>query len=304
MNELEIIRHSRIPGLTVFFNTVDYRTPHFHPEWELIWLLDAPLTVISGGEQLTAQPGELLLFQPGQIHELRKQEVGATFLCLQVSPELLHLDRGLSVDGIALSACLTGEQMNSIRSTLADIMAAYLNNDTHAGLYCLGRVSLLFHELLTSLPVRMVTREEILAREKQTKRMTALLRFVDENYMHKIRLSDFAEAEGFSLSYLSHFIKATLNQSFQEYVNSVRVNSACKRMAAGEEKLTEIALESGFSDYRYFSGAFKKQFGMTPEQYRLSIRKPENAVIHHSIHSLERFYTDEQSAQILAGLSF
>ena len=41
---------------------------------------------------------------------------------------------------------------------------------------------------------------------------------------------------------------------------------------------------------------------MTPEQYKLSLKKPENAVIHHSIHSLERFYTDEQSKAILAEL--
>ena len=104
------------------------------------------------------------------------------------------------------------------------------------------------------------------------------------------------------MSYLSHFIKSTRNQSFQEYVNSVRVNCACKLISGGEEKLTAVCMASGFSDYRYFSAAFKKQFGMTPEQYKLSLKKPENAVIHHSIHSLERFYTDDQSKAIIAAL--
>ena len=150
--------------------------------------------------------------------------------------------------------------------------------------------------------MRAITREERISQEKRNKRLTSLIRFVDENYMHKIRLSDFAEAEGFSMSYLSHFIKSTLNQSFQEYVNSVRINCACKLISGGEEKLTAVCMASGFSDYRYFSSAFKKQFGMTPEQYKLSLKKPENAVIHHSIHSLERFYTDEQSKAILAEL--
>lgn len=104
------------------------------------------------------------------------------------------------------------------------------------------------------------------------------------------------------MSYLSHFIKSTLNQSFQEYVNSVRVNCACKLISGGEEKLTAVCMAAGFSDYRYFSATFKKQFGMTPEQYKLSLKKPENAVIHHSIHSLERFYTDDQSKAIIAAL--
>lgn len=301
MNELEIIRHSRIPGMTVFFNTVDYRTPHFHPEWELIWLLDNPMTVSGGGGSFRAEKGDLLLFQPSEPHELHKVEENCTFLCLQVSPELLRLENDLVVEPILLNPFL-GEQAGVLRSTLLAVAQAYLNREQFSNLFCVGQACLIFHQILNAVPVRAITREERISQEKRNKRLTSLIRFVDENYMHKIRLSDFAEAEGFSMSYLSHFIKSTLNQSFQEYVNSVRVNCACKLISGGEEKLTAVCMASGFSDYRYFSSAFKKQFGMTPEQYKLSLKKPENAVIHHSIHSLERFYTDEQSRAILAEL--
>lgn len=302
MNELEIIRHSRIPGMTVFFNTVDYRTPHMHSEWELIWLLDNPMTVSGSGGSFRAEGGELLLFQPNEPHELHKVEGDSTFLCLQVAPELLRLESDLVADAVRLNPVLGAEITEQTKQSLLEIAEAYISREPHSSLFCVGCVCLTFHRLLTRLPVRAITREERISQEKRNKRLLSLIRFVDENYMHKIRLSDFAEAEGFSMSYLSHFIKSTLNQSFQEYVNSVRVNCACKLIAGGEEKLTAVCLESGFSDYRYFSSAFKKQFGMTPEQYKLSLKKPENAVIHHSIHSLERFYTDEQSKEILARL--
>lgn len=39
MDELEIIQHKKIPGLTFFVNTVDHRTPHMHPEWEILCVL-------------------------------------------------------------------------------------------------------------------------------------------------------------------------------------------------------------------------------------------------------------------------
>ena len=301
MNELEIIRHSRIPGMTVFFNTVDYRTPHFHTEWELIWLLDNPMMVSGGGKSFRAERGSLLLFQPNEPHELHQIQGDCTFLCLQVSPELLRLENDLVVEAILLNSFL-GQKSGQMRDALLQIADAYLNREGYNSLLCIGKVCLIFYEILSAVPVRAITREERISQEKRNKRLTSLIRFVDENYMHKIRLSDFAEAEGFSMSYLSHFIKSTLNQSFQEYVNSVRVNCACKLISGGEEKLTAVCMASGFSDYRYFSSAFKRQFGMTPEQYKLSLKKPENAVIHHSIHSLERFYTDEQSRDILAAL--
>lgn len=301
MNELEIIRHERIPGLTAFFNTVDYRTPHFHPEWELMWLLDHPLTVSRGGGSFRAEKGSLLLFQPNEPHELHMIDEKCTFLCLQVSPELLRLDSDLVVEDILLNPYL-GDGAERVRTAMLEIADAYLSQEPYSSLLCIGRACLVFHEILCGIPVRAITREELISQEKRNKRLASLIRFVDENYMHKIRLSDFAASEGFSMSYLSHFIKSTLNQSFQEYVNSVRVNCACKLISGGEEKLTAVCMASGFSDYRYFSAAFKKQFGMTPEQYKLSLKKPENAVIHHSIHSLERFYTDDQSKAIIAAL--
>ena len=301
MNELEIIHHGRIPGLTAFFNTVDYRTPHFHPEWELMWLLDNPLTVSSGAGSFRAEKGSLLLFQANEPHELHMIDEKCTFLCLQIAPELLRLESDLVTQTILLNPYL-GDGVGQVRSALLEIADAYLSREPYSSLLCIGQACLAFYKILGSIPVRAITREELISQEKRNKRLTSLIRFVDENYMHKIRLSDFAESEGFSMSYLSHFIKSTLNQSFQEYVNSVRVNCACKLISGGEEKLTAVCMASGFSDYRYFSAAFKKQFGMTPEQYKLSLKKPENAVIHHSIHSLERFYTDDQSKAIIAEL--
>ncbi len=266
-----------------------------------MWLLDNPLMVSRGGGSFRAEKGSLLLFQPNEPHELHMIDETCTFLCLQVSPELLRLENDLVTEDVLLNPYL-GDKAAGIRSALLEIADAYLSREPYSALLCIGRTFLMFHQILGSIPVRAITREERISQEKRNKRLTSLIRFVDENYMHKIRLSDFAEAEGFSMSYLSHFIKSTLNQSFQEYVNSVRVNCACKLISGGEEKLTAVSMASGFSDYRYFSAAFKKQFGMTPEQYKLSLEKPENAVIHHSIHSLERFYTDEQSKAIIAEL--
>ena len=54
MEELEIIRHRQIDGISIFFDTVDYRTPHFHQEWELIWITQGRLSVRLGPEGAVA----------------------------------------------------------------------------------------------------------------------------------------------------------------------------------------------------------------------------------------------------------
>ena len=92
--------------------------------------------------------------------------------------------------------------------------------------------------------------------------------YVDRNFSGKILLRDFAKEEGLSMNCLSGFIRQTLNQSFQECVATVRFNYACERMVNTDDKLITICMDSGFSDYRYFSEAFQKRTGKTPEEYR------------------------------------
>jgi AraC-like DNA-binding protein len=58
--------------------------------------------------------------------------------------------------------------------------------------------------------------------------------------------------------------------TFQEYVNSVRFNCACKLIAGEDRKMLDVCIESGFSDYRYFCAAFKKRLGTTPDLFRLT----------------------------------
>ena len=301
MNELEIIQHRQIEGLSIFFDTVDYRTPHIHPEWELIWILDHPLVVTCSQNQFLVQPGQMVLFSPNEPHEFHKEDKSSTFVCFQISSSILPALPQLTVDGKLPHIYLPETEMQQLKTSVSDILKAYLLREEHYGLWCVGQSCMVLHKLLTKLPSHVLTAEEAASINKRNARLKRLIRFVDENYMHKIRLADFAEAEGCSMSYLSRFIKETMNQNFQEYVTSVRFNCACKLMAAGGKRMLDICMESGFSDYRYFSRAFQRQYGMTPEEYSRYAQKLqlETSSVRHSLHSVERFYTREESLKLV-----
>lgn len=304
MNEFEIIRYPQIEGLNAFFGTVDYRTPHIHPEWELILLLENPLSVNCAQKRYLVEPGELILFSPNQSHEFHRVGESCTFLCLQISSQsivqILPTIERLTVEDMFPRRYLPEEEYAFLKRSMLALMGIYLRQEPFYELFCMGQASILLYQILSKMPHHILSAGELSNRDKSNARLNRLIRFVDENYMHKIRLSDFAEMEGCSVSYLSHFVKDTLNQSFQEYVNIVRFNCACKLIASGETRMLDVCMESGFSDYRYFSRAFQQQFGMTPEEYRKQMKRPaqETAAVKHSLHSLERFYTREQSLKL------
>lgn len=301
MNELEIIQHRQIEGLSLFINTVDYRTAHVHSEWELIWILDQPLSVTCGAQSFQAAPGQMVFFSPNEPHEFHKVTTGCTFLCMQISPKILPVMPRLTIRDHLPHRWLGAEEFVMLQRTLARLMEQYLLRREHYSLSCVGQSQLILHRLLEKMPTRALSSEESAAIDKRNARLKRLIAFVDENYMQKIRLTDFAKMEDCSVSYLSRFIKDTLNQNFQAYVTSVRFHCACKLIAAGGKRMLDVCMESGFSDYRYFSREFQKHYGMTPEQYSQFAQKRqlEKAAVRHSLHSVERFYTREESLNIL-----
>lgn len=304
MEELEIIPHQHISGIRIFVNKLEYRSPHFHPDWELLWVLDTPLSITGALEQHLIQPGELILFPPNYPHEFHKMERPCTFLCVQISAKLFPSTVNLRTEDIRVANYLSKEDSLWLRQTIVDTSRAFLSQEPHFDLFCYGQCGLILHRLLTRIPSHIMSTEEMASAEQRNARLMRLLQFVDENYMHKIRLADFAKQEGKSVSYMSHFVKETTNQTFQDYVNSVRFNCARKLIAAGNDSMISICMESGFSDYRYFSRTFQEAYGMTPAEYRqrAQLTPLEDVLSVRSLHSREDIY--DRNRSLLALKSF
>lgn len=301
MEELEIVPHRQSDSVRIFINRVEYRSAHFHPEWELLWVLDTPLSITSPQKQYLIQPGELILFPPNYPHEFHKMERPCTFLCLQISSRAFAHTANIRTEDIRLADYLSETDDRWLRKAILDAAGAFWNPEAFSGLFYQGLCSMILYKLLSRLPSHVMSVEEQVSSEQRNTRLMRLIQFVDENYMHKIRLSDFAQQENRSVSYLSHFVKDTMNQTFQDYVNSVRFNRARQMIAEGRDSLVSISIASGFSDYRYFSQAFLKAYGMTPAEYRRHAQEhpPEQTFQGHSLHSREEIYNPERSLELL-----
>ncbi len=70
-----------------------------------------------------------------------------------------------------------------------------------------------------------------------------------------------------SQSYLSMIFKKETGETFLKYLVGVRLNAAIE-LLQGAYKTAEIAERVGYPDISYFSYFFKKNFGMSPREYR------------------------------------
>lgn len=91
--------------------------------------------------------------------------------------------------------------------------------------------------------------------------------FVEQNYMSRITLELAAGKHFVSPSTVSHLFQQTLGVSFYRYVTQRRLIAAKSLIEKGA-LLEDVAMQSGFSDYSGFYRAFRREFGISPRQYR------------------------------------
>ena len=103
---------------------------------------------------------------------------------------------------------------------------------------------------------------------------------LDKEFMEKVvtlieeHLDDFefsinelCNAMAMSRSSLYNKLKAITGQGPNDFIRIVRLNKAAELLKAQRYNVTEVAVLTGFSDTKYFSTAFKKQFGKSPSKY-------------------------------------
>ena len=90
-----------------------------------------------------------------------------------------------------------------------------------------------------------------------------------------ISIEDVAANAGFSTDYFNRLFLAHTGFNVMEYVLFTRLKSAALDLRMSEKSILEIALDCGYTSHESFSRAFKKQYGITPSEYRKKYEKAE-----------------------------
>jgi len=95
-----------------------------------------------------------------------------------------------------------------------------------------------------------------------------VLCYVDENLTDELNADKLANEAGFSTYHFCRVFQWYTSYSVMEYVRLRRLAFAASELSSGR-KLIDIAMEYGFETHSGFSKAFKRQYGVPPEVYRI-----------------------------------
>lgn len=99
-----------------------------------------------------------------------------------------------------------------------------------------------------------------------------LQQYIQENLHGDLSLTSLAGVVYLNPSYMSRLYKQLTGIKITDYINSVRIETAKKILCEGEHRIQDIAARVGFDSASYFSVFFKRITGMTPQEYRKTVR--------------------------------
>ncbi len=259
--------------------------PEAHLPWELVYVDRGECEIVAEGNTFLLKQGEMYFHKPYEEHMLKTiKGISPNIFIItfaSASPSMNYFENRKISCSMAIK--------QHISAIIHEASATYelpFNNPRMARLKKLPENSLWGGEQSIILRLELMLIE--LVRENHyyvsgAKRFLSKEIIEDEfvlkiiDYMEKRLYSKFTMDElsaelSFGKTYISRrFVKAC-GYSVIDYFNKMKINEAKKLIRAGKFNFFEISEMLMFTNSHYFSTLFKKQTGMTPTQYKKSLK--------------------------------
>jgi AraC-like DNA-binding protein len=108
----------------------------------------------------------------------------------------------------------------------------------------------------------------------------AMACFVARNYTSRIQVKDIAECVGLHPDYAATLFRKTFGTTLNVLMTRHRVAHAQRQLVTTDDRIVNIAQDSGFDSLSRFNRAFKQLAGTTPRQYRKTLgQSPPEPVV-------------------------
>ncbi|MEJ8815480.1 AraC family transcriptional regulator [Variovorax ureilyticus] len=249
---------------------------HFHEEYELHLITETSGRAFVGDWIGPFQPGHLVLCGPRLPHnwlsldapeggvaerdrviQFRHEPIESAAAGIPELREVLQLlersRHGIEFFGIADRAL---DHWESVK-------AAH-------GLQRLARFLEYLAELVKCTDYRLLSNVQMQGVEgdAEVDQINVIVNRITSNLAEPIVMSDIATELGMSESRFSRFFKRSTGNSFTDFVNRVRINSACHLLMQTDHYVTDICYQVGFNNVANFNRRFLEIKGMTPTEFR------------------------------------
>ncbi len=248
---------------------------HFHPQYELTYIVQSTGIRYVGDSMQPFGPGDLVLVGKNLPHSWKTIDSKSEYVkCI-----VIQWDETLLEDWLDKPEFFPLKSMlqKSWRGLFFDRKTAFALEDS---LVSIAHQSP-FERLITLLNIlnHLATQSNMKfvagpnfgksLSSKESERINLINDYIKNNIQNQYSLTEISEKISMSKEAFCRFFKKTFDKTFSNYVNEYKITTACKMLIETDLSISEIGYCSGFNNLSFFHNQFKKHKAITPKNYRL-----------------------------------
>lgn len=257
-----------------------FATPwHYHPEYELVLVLESTGKKFVGSNISNFKPGDLCMIGAYLPHYYRNDEqfyakdsnVRARSLVIHFLEDFMGGNFFEMPECQAIKNLLERSKLglNFGPETVEKVAAKIKGLEHLTGINRLLELIAVLAILSESEDIQELTTNSMsLQNEVDSARINGVLSYIVQNYQQEIQLSDVARLANMSESAFSRYFKKRTRRTFSQFITEIRIEHACKLLVQDKMSISAISLESGFNNLSNFNRQFKLLKKTTPLAYR------------------------------------
>ncbi|CAG9418400.1 helix-turn-helix domain-containing protein [Providencia alcalifaciens] len=107
-----------------------------------------------------------------------------------------------------------------------------------------------------------------MAQDNHVALVNALSKWIEEHLGRVIHLEELAAYSGYSLWHMQKIFKEVTGISLGKYIRQRRLAGAVNLLRNSSQSIFDIALDFGFGSQSHFTYMFRKEYGITPFDFR------------------------------------
>jgi AraC-like DNA-binding protein len=251
-----------------------YNHWHFHPELELLYIVNGTGTRLVGDSVAAFCAGELVLVGANLPHLWRSDDH-----CENSESVVIHI-----LENFAGKDFLQIPEMKSIKDLFQKAQCGLVFEGKTVGMVSkilLGMQHKTGVERVIDLLTILKTISEcseIYALSKfgfnaqnshsDTERINKIYAYVLSNFSENITVEQMARLANLSTTSFCRYFKKCTNKTFLDFLIEVRIGHARKQLIETDKSVGQISLEVGYNSISNFNSYFKKTTNMTPLAYQ------------------------------------
>ena len=253
--------------------------PHWHEHMEFHWFEKGGSKVLTGSEWITVEDGDVTMVNPSELHTLLPGECPSSYWFFIISPQLLGGDdadaygrfwKSLATQQTRFQHLIRHDPL--VIQLIAAMVAEYQAMEPGYELAIRGHLFQLMARLYRAHRQPLPTAP---SRKRQDQRLKEVLQHIGEQYAQPLSPQSLADSCGLNLSYFCRLFRQGTGMTAAAYITAYRLSKAEELLTSTDLSVTDIAARVGFSDMAYFSRRFKRQYGLSPLQFRQqTVEKP------------------------------